>query len=355
MKSLVPPETEPCAQISAPPLSAPRGRPRTVRRVWLALAIALALVHPLAHALGRVSVVCDLVSQFQVVGLGATIAGLSIALALKSPVAWALAVTALVQSAPRCAPWLPTRPAGSTSAARPLRLLVANILFVNQNHTAIKQLIERERPDVVGLLEVSKHHLRAMPDLAAQFPVRAEFPRHDSQGLALWSRNPLDGPIELLQPTPDGAPLLRASIAVNGTIVRFYLAHTHMPFARIRRERGFAELAWLREELKRGDGPSIVAGDLNTTDSSPHFDDLLREGRLRDSRQGFGPQPSWPTWSPLRLTLDHILVSHGLSVVSRRLGREFGSDHLPIVVELVAEGSDRDSSSPSVESNSSHP
>jgi endonuclease/exonuclease/phosphatase (EEP) superfamily protein YafD len=323
--------------------------------VWLALVVGVTLIHPLGHALGRASVAFDLISQFQVVGLIATTAGLVVSALLRSRLAWWLATLALLQSAPLLETWLPARAPLPSEVERPLRMLVANILFVNQNHEAIRRLIESERPDVVGLIEVSKHHLRALPDLAGEYPVRAELPRHDSHGLALWSRNPADGPVELIQPTAEGAPVLRAHVHLNGRKVNLYLVHTEMPFFRMRFERGFGELAWLREEVAAREGPVIVAGDLNSTETSPHFEDLLRLGRLRDTRQSFGPQPSWPTWSPLRLSLDHVLVSGGIGVVDRRLGPPFGSDHLPVVVDLVAEGPEPESSRRSVVRKSSQP
>src|SRR5262249_38286126 len=75
--------------------------------------------------------------------------------------------------------------------------------------------------------------------------------------------------------------------------------------------------------------------DLNTTAGSPHFAEFLRVSGLRDSRFGFGPQPSWPTWSPLRLTIDHAFLSADLAVAGRRPGPDIGSDHYPLILDLA--------------------
>lgn len=82
--------------------------------------------------------------------------------------------------------------------------------------------------------------------------------------------------------------------------------------------------------------PSVVVGDLNSTPWSYPFRHLLRTAGLVDSERGYGWQPSWPTPLPgvLRIPIDHALVSPGIAVVDRTLGRSLGSDHRPLVVEL---------------------
>ena len=84
--------------------------------------------------------------------------------------------------------------------------------------------------------------------------------------------------------------------------------------------------------------PVIVVGDLNATEWSPPFGDLLRSANLRDARTGFGLQPTWPTFarlSLLQIPIDHCLISEGLHVKKFTRGPHVGSDHLPIVVDVL--------------------
>jgi endonuclease/exonuclease/phosphatase family metal-dependent hydrolase len=37
----------------------------------------------------------------------------------------------------------------------------------------------------------------------------------------------------------------------------------------------------------------------------------------------------------MRIPIDHMLVSCSIGVASRRIERDVGSDHLPVVVDLV--------------------
>src|SRR5262249_6462450 len=94
-------------------------------------------------------------------------------------------------------------------------------------------------------------------------------------------------------------------------------------------------LAALGERARDAGGSRIIIGDLNSTDGSAHFRDLLRVSGLRDSRLGFGRQPSWPTMGFYRIAIDHALVSDDLAVVDRRPGPNVGSDHFPLILDLA--------------------
>ena len=83
-------------------------------------------------------------------------------------------------------------------------------------------------------------------------------------------------------------------------------------------------------------GPVVVAGDLNTTPWSPYFREFLKRSGMRDSRRGFGVQATWPdNLGSAGIPIDHALVSDGVYVQDRRVGLPFGSDHRPIIVDLI--------------------
>ena len=82
--------------------------------------------------------------------------------------------------------------------------------------------------------------------------------------------------------------------------------------------------------------PLIIVGDLNMTMWSPSHRSLCDELGLTNTRRGFGILPSWPASLPsvMRIPIDHCLVSDGITVLDCRLGRDIGSDHLPLIVDL---------------------
>jgi endonuclease/exonuclease/phosphatase family metal-dependent hydrolase len=80
----------------------------------------------------------------------------------------------------------------------------------------------------------------------------------------------------------------------------------------------------------------VVIGDLNITPFSPHFQQLLVDGKLRSAAEGFGWQASWPSFfRPAGIQIDHALVNSLVSIEHFNRGAATGSDHLPIVADLV--------------------
>jgi endonuclease/exonuclease/phosphatase (EEP) superfamily protein YafD len=69
---------------------------------------------------------------------------------------------------------------------------------------------------------------------------------------------------------------------------------------------------------------------------SPFYKNMVKTGNLRNARSGFGILPTWPTFLPLAyIPIDHFLVSKEIGVLKIRTGRNVGSDHLPLITDLV--------------------
>jgi endonuclease/exonuclease/phosphatase family metal-dependent hydrolase len=80
----------------------------------------------------------------------------------------------------------------------------------------------------------------------------------------------------------------------------------------------------------------VVLGDLNATPWSPYFRNLERAASLRDTGRRSGWRPTWPSaLPPLWIPLDHCLVSKEIPYASRTVGNYVGSDHFPIIVDVV--------------------
>ncbi|HOT74326.1 MAG TPA: hypothetical protein PK467_00955 [Candidatus Wallbacteria bacterium] len=59
---------------------------------------------------------------------------------------------------------------------------------------------------------------------------------------------------------------------------------------------------------------------------------------LKNSAEGFGLFPSWPShMPPLRIPIDHCLYSAGVTILKVFKGRFIGSDHFPIIVDFMVE------------------
>ena len=213
------------------------------------------------------------------------------------------------------------------------RLLMANVRTSNANRRGLLELVESTQPDAVLLLEVSEAWLADLAPLDGDYPHRLAEPRGDNFGIALYSRRPLtDG--RIVQLGAAGLPSIEA--ALEGSGLRLLLTHPLPPMgsgAAAQRDRQLEAVARRAREL----GPRVVlAGDLNATPWSPVFSRVLDLGALRDSRDGFGLQPTWSAGLPdlARIPIDHFLVGRDVRVLHREVGPRIGSDHLPVLVEL---------------------
>ena len=99
------------------------------------------------------------------------------------------------------------------------------------------------------------------------------------------------------------------------------------------RNRELARLAVLAREVP---APVVVLGDFNVTAYSPSFVELLARSGLRDCSAGQGLHATWPAlFPPLSLQIDHCLADPAIGVRDLQTGPWVGSDHFPLVVELV--------------------
>ena len=225
----------------------------------------------------------------------------------------------------------PAAPAAGTSEET--RLLMANVRTSNANRRGLIDLVQAEQPDAVLLLEVSEAWLADLAPLEVEFPHRLAAPRGDNFGIALYSRQPLtDGRIVHLGDA--GVPSIECGL--EGASLRLLLTHPVPPMGRraaAERDRQLEAVARRAREL----GPRVVlAGDLNASPWSPIFSRVLDLGALRDSRDGFGLQPTWSASLPslARIPIDHFLVGRDVQVLHRLVGPRIGSDHLPVLIAL---------------------
>ncbi|MFS8120585.1 MAG: endonuclease/exonuclease/phosphatase family protein [Microcoleus sp.] len=79
-----------------------------------------------------------------------------------------------------------------------------------------------------------------------------------------------------------------------------------------------------------------MIGDFTTTMWSPFYKNMVKTGKLHNARSGFGILPTWPTFMPPGyIPIDHFLVSKEIGVLNIHTGPKVGSDHLPLITDLV--------------------
>lgn len=255
---------------------------------------------------------------------------------------WWLALVALLAAAVALAGILPIYlpdPANVAPAANPrLRVMSFNLLVSNRRQAEVLAEIRRQNPDVLIIVEYTTTWQQALAPLRREYPHIHEEPRGHGFGIALFSKIPLrQFQTVARMPQASELPVLRAVVDFAGRPLEIVGVHLINPLGNVQRNLRDGQFAALASELVAEPAERVVAGDFNCTSWSQDLQTFLGQTRLRDSRQGFGLQPSWyPASLPwLAIPIDHALVSPGLSVVARKTGDRAGSDHAPVVVDLA--------------------
>lgn len=220
-----------------------------------------------------------------------------------------------------------------------LRILQVNPQ-ADKNHktSAAIDYIRELQPDVFAITELSDEWDSALQAEFSDYPYRA-IARKYSSGLALFSKLPIKNQEIVYYPgDPVEHPQIRCQLKSSAGLIKCIVAHPTVPKKLVASRN--AELLAIGEVAAKSGSRCVVFGDLNCSPWSYYFARLLDEGRLNDSEQGFGPQPSWSTemFFPF-VPIDHFLVSKDIEVFNRALGPNIGSDHLPVYVDLLVKNS----------------
>jgi endonuclease/exonuclease/phosphatase family metal-dependent hydrolase len=205
----------------------------------------------------------------------------------------------------------------------------------------IARVIERERPDVVGLQEVHRgtwlarfadqaETLERLTGMTLAFGKsfasgKGEF------GNALLAVGEVREPV--VHPLPgSGEPrtVLAARVTVRGTEVHFLVTHL-AAWGRFGSAARGAQIGGLGELLRATAAPFVLVGDFNTPPEAPELRPLLASELFRVCGDLAG------THRVTRQRIDYVFADPGFQTVASRVLRVGPSDHWPVVVELRRE------------------
>ncbi len=302
---------------------------RLVRAFVALLGIALAASH-----FGELHVVLDNLSNFPVHFAAAFLVCAAV-LAIAQDSRWSIlsAVGCAIALVP-VAPWyFPPSPQPVGAPAFTAKLLVSNVRVHNRQYARFARLIDEERPDVVGLIEVDARWLGNLPSLRRDYPFRFEAPDEHFIGLALYSKLPLAHP-RLAWFGESTPPSVVATMRTPGGDVEIMLAHPLPPMNTEFAGRRNAQLREMGRYSRILERPVVLAGDLNLTMWNYNYRSLAAEAGFRNAREGYGIGATWPLVRALGIPIDHIMATVPVELRNFRVHRPTGSDHLPISAEF---------------------
>ena len=207
----------------------------------------------------------------------------------------------------------------------------------------IADVINKEKPDLVGLQEVDRGVKRTegkdeIAELAAMTKMEFAFaPNLDYQGgkygVAILSRLPIRKTVHFMfnnKREAERRGMLEIEIDLDGKLVTFVTTHLDYQYEDGR----LFEAGQLLKLLLDTDGPLIVVADLNDTpDGSAYklidvpFDDAWIASKAKGD--GF----SYPADKPVK-RIDHIFYRGHVRSKKAWVVETLASDHVPVVAEL---------------------
>ena len=236
------------------------------------------------------------------------------------------------------------------SAKRSIRVMTYNIhvgvgMDKKLDLQRIADVINKERPDLVGLQEVDRGVERTqrkdeIVELAAMTKMEYAFAHNlDYQGgqygVAILSRfkiNSIDHRMYQNRRETERRGMIRAEVRIDGKLVHFVTTHLDYQFVDGRLFEAEQMLDFLRD-IK---GPLIVVGDFNDEPSGStyklmmnQFDDAWVNSRQKAT--GW----SYPADKPIK-RIDYVLIRKTARLKAKKswVVETLASDHIPVVVEL---------------------
>ncbi len=226
-----------------------------------------------------------------------------------------------------------------------IRMMFYNMSSGNQNFEDIVRYVEKEKPEIFVLMEVTPNMVDELRDLLPEiYEIEEKLERRDNFGISLFSKRTVTD-AEVVYFPPELAPSIVARVPVVGRELTLVSTHPVPPGSARQTKWRNRQIRAVADFCSEQKSPVVVAGDFNTTSFSHVHDAFLDRSGLRDARNGFGIRPTWPSFlyfSPLQICIDHCFVSPEIEVRDHRVGPDLGSDHYPVMVEYVVPMTDSD-------------
>ncbi len=303
---------------------------------WFVLAAIVDAVLSIAGYLGGINLYFELSSHFKLQYLLVGFSTLIFFVLVRSKKIWLLvSAFCIVINLAEIVPWYFPAPAfAGAPPGQHLRILHSNVLTNNRRYSDVISMVKAEQPDIAVFVEVSTFWARELAVLREMFPYSLQQQESENFGSAIYSKLPLKN--GSVQGFSSQRKSLLADVKFQGKTISLILTHPTVPI----KQQSFIDrnqqLAAIGEYAAQVKNPLIVVGDFNTTMWSQFYKNMVKTGKLRNARSGFGILPTWPTFMPLvYIPIDHFLVSKEIGVLKIRTGRNVGSDHLPLITDLV--------------------
>jgi endonuclease/exonuclease/phosphatase (EEP) superfamily protein YafD len=249
---------------------------------------------------------------------------------------WLLAVACINAAivAPSLVGWGPDHDAPGPY----LSVMSFNVGVSNPMRREVARYVDEERPDLLFVLESSFEWEDTLGRWGPPMAVIAIVPRGRVSGITVLADTSIQArsvPVAFADP----GEAVAVEVTLGSERIVVLGIHPPSPTGGDRAAHRDRILSDAGDWIAAMDVPVLVVGDFNATPWSHAFATLQFRGRLIDTSDGAGLQPSWPSgWGPVMIPIDNALHTAGLVTVARSTGPPLGSAHLPLLVTVAGSG-----------------
>lgn len=233
----------------------------------------------------------------------------------------------------------PTYPTNTfhVNNSQAIKIGLFNVLTSNTNYQGLINEIEKQNPDIVILQEIDDLWITHLKPLNNKYKYNIRHIRYDNFGIAMFSKLPIIN-YQIEKWTGYEIPVIKAKLKLENKDILLYAIHTLPPISNEYIKTRNDMLKKINTISNSNKKKILIAGDLNTTIYSHAYKKYISNSNLYDIQTNLNNiQGTWNTKHPnfMRISLDHVLVSKDIKGTDFNIGKDFGSDHLPIFVKIM--------------------
>lgn len=223
----------------------------------------------------------------------------------------------------------------STIKDKSTKIMSVNVWSDNNHYSKLINMVERENPDILVLIEINSKWDNNLKELYAKYSHIHSVNRNDNFGIVFLTNYKTIKSETKYYGNNLRTPSIKSKVVINDKKYNIISTHPVPPMS--------AEYYQSRNDTlldiakKEGDNEkTIIIGDLNNTMWSKNYKDFVKISDFKNTRQKV--DYSWPTIPYLfifGIPIDHILVPQNTYIVDFKTLDDIGSDHYPILSTII--------------------
>ncbi|MDM5272329.1 endonuclease/exonuclease/phosphatase family protein [Sulfurovum sp. zt1-1] len=218
----------------------------------------------------------------------------------------------------------------TTTDAKVIKFMQFNLNFRNRHMQRVKEYLEEQKIEIATFQEVTSKHRQFLEEMKEAYPFQRHCKFAGVGDVAILSKYPF---VESQGGCVKEEGLVWARVQFGEGELSVASLHLHWPYP----YKHHSQISRLEKAFAKIPSPKIIAGDFN---AAPWSYAVKRVMKASDTKVVEGIRWSLNIGDPssfvhMQIPIDHILLSKEFGLKDIHVGKSLGSDHFPIISEIV--------------------